>query len=241
MADFTSTQGDIPNTPDTVPYSSTVPDSAPESGNSDIPNTPSSSTGSGSGDMLQSMMSQNSSSGLQPIAAGVGGGALGFTGGALATGVGVPTGIAAGGAGAGIGLAGAGAGAGVGAAVGTGAGAVGGLGAVLPAIGLLSDERLKENIKETSLPDIEQFIMTLTPKSYDYKNPAHGSHTEGGLMAQDLLKSKIGQTVVKQTKDGLMVDTNKLAPIMAAIFSSKINSLESKIDSALKDKFKAKK
>lgn len=101
-----------------------------------------------------------------------------------------------------------------------------------------SDESLKTNIKETSLPDIDQFIKSLTAKSFDYKDGKDGSHTEGGLMAQDLQKSKIGSSVVVKGPRGLAVDSAKLSPIVAAVMSQKVRSLEEKIDRALSKRFK---
>ena len=106
---------------------------------------------------------------------------------------------------------------------------------------IMSDQNVKTNITKTSVPDINQFVKSLqTPKSYDYKDKRDGTHTEGGLMAQDLQKSKIGASTVIKTPRGLAVDTNKLTPILATIMSHKIKELEDKIDSALHTKFRKK-
>lgn len=102
----------------------------------------------------------------------------------------------------------------------------------------MSDKNLKKNIKKTIAKDIESFVQSLTPKSYDYKDKQDGTHTEGGLMAQDLQKSKIGASTVVKTPRGLAVDTVKLTPILAAVMSHKVKELEAKIDSALSTKFK---
>ena len=77
-------------------------------------------------------------------------------------------------------------------------------------------------------------------KSFDYKDSRDGSHTEGGLLAQDLQKSKIGSSVVVRTPKGLAVDTAKLSPIMASIMSQKMRMLEDKIDRALAKRFKGR-
>ena len=105
-----------------------------------------------------------------------------------------------------------------------------------------SDINLKTNIKPTSLPDINEFVKSLPgPSSFDYKDKQNGSHTEGGLMAQDLLKSKIGASTVVKTNKGLAVDVNKLTPIMTSVLTHKIKMLESKIENALMTRFKGKK
>jgi hypothetical protein len=103
-----------------------------------------------------------------------------------------------------------------------------------------SDVNLKTNISNTPMPEIDQFIKTITAKNFDYKDSRDGSHTEGGLMAQDLQKSKIGRSVVEETPHGLAVNTAKLSPIIASIMSQKVKSLESKIDAALSKKFRSR-
>lgn len=106
---------------------------------------------------------------------------------------------------------------------------------------VVSDKRAKTNIKKTMDEDIADFLKTMTPQSFDYKDPMNGSRTEAGVMAQDLEKSKIGSSVVKETGKGKAIDTAKLAPLMAGIFSHKINELEQKINASLDAKFKGKK
>jgi hypothetical protein len=109
------------------------------------------------------------------------------------------------------------------------------------AIDVMSDKKLKTNIKKTMDADINDFLKSLTPQSFDYKDPMNGSRTEAGVMAQDLEKSKIGSSVIKETGKGKAIDTAKLAPLMAGIFSQKINELEQKVNASLDAKFKGKK
>jgi hypothetical protein len=103
-----------------------------------------------------------------------------------------------------------------------------------------SDVNLKKNVSNTSLPDINEFVRTLVPKNFDYKDKENGTYTRGGVLAQDLQKSKIGKSVVVKTTKGLAIDTNKLSPILASVMSAKIANLEQKIDKALNTKFKRK-
>ncbi len=104
-----------------------------------------------------------------------------------------------------------------------------------------SDKNLKTNISNTSKKDVNKFIKSIAkPKDYDYKDKTNGSQTKGGLMAQDLEKSKIGKSVVINTPKGKAIDTAKLAPILASVFSNKINNLENKLQQALDGKFKKK-
>lgn len=105
---------------------------------------------------------------------------------------------------------------------------------------VVSDKRAKTNIKKTMDEDISDFLKTLTPQSFDYKDPANGSRTEAGVMAQDLQKSKIGSSVVEETGKGKAINTAKLAPLMASIFGQKINELEQKVNASLDAKFKNK-
>lgn len=103
-----------------------------------------------------------------------------------------------------------------------------------------SDENLKTNIQPTNTLDIDQFINSLSPKSFDYIDPKYGSHTEAGTTTKDLKKSKIGQSVVKSTPAGEVVDVAKLAPLLATVFSYKTQQLEKSIADAL-SKLKGKK
>lgn len=104
---------------------------------------------------------------------------------------------------------------------------------------IYSDRNLKTNISNTSKSDIKKFMNSISkPKSYDYKDSANGTHTEGGLMAQDLEKSKIGKSVVINTPKGKAVNTAKLAAIMASTTANRLNEFERKLEKALNDKFK---
>lgn len=133
-----------------------------------------------------------------------------------------------------------------GAAANAASGAAGGAASSGAAAGLggdltMSDKNLKKNIKNVAEKDIDEFINSLVAKSFDYKDEQDGTHTEAGVMAQDLQKSKLGANTVVETPRGLGVDVKKLAPMLAAIMSQKVQMMDEKLEEALKNKFKGKK
>lgn len=85
--------------------------------------------------------------------------------------------------------------------------------------GLLSDENKKKDIKPAK-KEVNSFLEQLNAREFKYKNPADLGATAGtryGIMAQDLEKSKIGKSLVKETSNGKMVDTNQgFAAVLAA-------------------------
>lgn len=85
----------------------------------------------------------------------------------------------------------------------------------LPLVAMaFSDERLKDDVEDF---DASEFLDSLTPHKYNYKNPKHGEGKHAGVMAQDLEKSEIGSGMVTDTPEGKMVDTKKAS--MAALAS----------------------
>jgi hypothetical protein len=105
---------------------------------------------------------------------------------------------------------------------------VGGLvssGAMLAA----SDENLKEDIKKADF-DVEEFLNSLSPKKYQYKEPKKfGEGQQVGIMAQDLEKTDAGKMLVKETDDGKMVDTSKAA-LLALASLAQINDRLKKVE-----------
>lgn len=95
--------------------------------------------------------------------------------------------------------------------------AIAGLGGTAAAI---SDENAKMNIRPANdvSSEINNFMNQLNPLEYEYRDPVHGTGKKVGIMAQDLEKSKIGQTMVDEDANGLKrVDTNKaIGAILAA-------------------------
>lgn len=92
---------------------------------------------------------------------------------------------------------------------------------------LASDENLKKNVKPADI-DLDEFLKTLTPYSFDYKDKKHGSKSVG-VMAQDLEKSDAGSSIVEETEDGKMVDTKKAA-MLALAGLARLNDKINKMD-----------
>ena len=96
--------------------------------------------------------------------------------------------------------------------------------AIIGAIGTIigmsakSDIRAKNNISPGS-SEVESFLDALNSYKYEYKDP-NGSDEDGefvGIMAQDLEKTAMGASFVKDTPDGKMVDYGHgLAAILAS-------------------------
>jgi hypothetical protein len=77
-----------------------------------------------------------------------------------------------------------------------------------------SDVRSKYAFQDPDIRDLQDYLGRTKGKLYRYKNPTAPGQRPGlnyGPMAQDLQKSKIGRTVVVEGKDGLYVDTARLA------------------------------
>lgn len=89
-------------------------------------------------------------------------------------------------------------------------------------VGLLSDVRQKEEIKDTDPKEMLEFLDALESKNYKYKNPNLSGASKGerfGIIAQDLEKSKIGKSIVKDTTQGKMVDVNQGYGVVLAALS----------------------
>lgn len=71
-----------------------------------------------------------------------------------------------------------------------------------------SDEKLKTDIQDF---DASEFLNSLTPHKYRYKDEKHGAGVYAGPMAQDLEKTDIGKSMVFEGEDGKMVDASRAA------------------------------
>lgn len=82
---------------------------------------------------------------------------------------------------------------------------------------LPSDRGLKEKItNQTKL--LDDFLDKLQAYSFDYKDPRHGEGRQHGIMAQDLERSEVGDTIVEEGQEGKVIDTRKaIGPILAAL------------------------
>jgi hypothetical protein len=90
-----------------------------------------------------------------------------------------------------------------------------------------SDERAKKEVKDVNKLDMEAFLATISPKSYRYKDGKDGQGDFTGIMAQDLLKSKVGSEVTAQDEEGsLGYDKDKMQGVILAA----LKHLSDKID-----------
>jgi len=83
-----------------------------------------------------------------------------------------------------------------------------------------SDKRTKTGIEKAEL-DIEDFLNSLTGYRYKYKDPFSEFATPGtkvGIMAQDIENTLPGQSIVKETDKGKVIDTKEAVnPILASL------------------------
>ena len=90
------------------------------------------------------------------------------------------------------------------------------LGGVIGAAGagaaaMLSDERQKKNISSSD-SQMHDFLSALSARQYEYKNPSMQGAAPGkryGIVAQDLEKSEVGKSMVKDVGGMKMIDTNQ--------------------------------
>lgn len=83
------------------------------------------------------------------------------------------------------------------------------IGGAAIAAGLLSDERLKENVRDGSRK-ARSALAKLGAKTYRYKDERHGKGEQFGFLAQDLEKAGLKSAVI-ETPIGKAIDVGKLA------------------------------
>ncbi len=92
-----------------------------------------------------------------------------------------------------------------------------------------SDERVKKDKKDVESMDLDMFMATIQPKKFRYKDPADGEGDRTGVMAQDLLKSKLGSEVAVQFDDGTLgYDKDKMQGVMLAALKHLFDKIEGK-------------
>jgi hypothetical protein len=92
-----------------------------------------------------------------------------------------------------------------------------------------SDERCKKDKKPVEDMDLEMFMATIQPKKFKYKDPADGEGDRTGVMAQDLLRSKLGQEVAVQFDDGTLgYDKDKMQGVMLAALKHLFDKIDGK-------------
>jgi hypothetical protein len=86
-----------------------------------------------------------------------------------------------------------------------------------PREGLYSDKDLKEKL-ETQTKLLDDFLNKLQAYGFNYKDKEHGEGRQYGIMAQDLERSAVGDTIVEDGQEGKVIDTRKaIGPILAAL------------------------
>lgn len=94
-------------------------------------------------------------------------------------------------------------------------GAIGGAGAGVGSIAMMSDKRLKTDIRRSSNSDLDDLLRDLQPTDYTYKD---GSGDRTGIIAQDAEKSPIGQKMIRHVGPENMryIDTNSALSVVLA-------------------------
>jgi len=94
---------------------------------------------------------------------------------------------------------------------------------------LVSDENAKTDVKNGGY-QVQGFLDALNAHSYQYKDPKDGVGRFVSPMAQELEKTAIGRSAVRQTEDGKkIVDYGRLGGIMLAsqaFLNDRLNSIE---------------
>jgi hypothetical protein len=102
----------------------------------------------------------------------------------------------------------------------------------------MSDERQKTVKKVNPKKDMKSFLDAVEARSYVYKDPSMPGAAPGkryGVMAQDLEKSEVGKTLVKDTPNGKMVDTVQgFGAVLAA--QAELNERLKRLESTKKKK-----
>lgn len=84
---------------------------------------------------------------------------------------------------------------------------------------MISDKTKKKDVADVPANDLEEFMASLDPKSFKYKDPNQPGASGGdnvGVMAQDVEKTPIGKTAVTDTPDGKAIDIKKLMGVVLA-------------------------
>lgn len=90
-----------------------------------------------------------------------------------------------------------------------------------------SDERLKQDVAPVKDEHIVEFLNAVSPKFYNYKNEKYGKGRYTGYMAQDIEKTEIGKTIVKQDGHGnKMIDPHAMQGAQLSAMKYIVNALE---------------
>lgn len=119
---------------------------------------------------------------------------------------------------------------------GGGGGGGGGAAGMASMAAMFSDKNLKENITEAN-GDMRDFLDSLSANKYNYKNPTHGVGEAFSVMAQDLQKTSVGNSMVIKTPEGLMVDYGRGFGVLLASqvsLNDRLNGIENMLASILR-------
>jgi len=84
---------------------------------------------------------------------------------------------------------------------------------------LTGDHEREQKMSQDGQKSVQDFLGSLKPQAFEYKqdSPAYdGGEEHLGVMAQDLEKTPEGKSAVMESPEGKMVDTSKLAMMLAA-------------------------
>lgn len=87
---------------------------------------------------------------------------------------------------------------------------------------IVSDERKKKDIKGAGHEDIMDFLASMDPKTFEYKDggaaPGESPGENLGVLAQDMEKSKLGKDIVEDGPGGKTINVKKgLSALFAAL------------------------
>lgn len=105
---------------------------------------------------------------------------------------------------------------------------------------MASDKNNKKDIKSGSA-DVSKFLDSLDAKHYEYKDTSEPGTAKGprvGVLAQDVEKSDMGKTMVKDTPNGKMIDTVQgFGAVLAAQaeMNKRLKALEGKKSAKMAD------
>lgn len=83
--------------------------------------------------------------------------------------------------------------------------------------GMLSDKRVKEDIQPLKTDDLDAFFQNTLPASWRYRG---SPQVQTGPMAQDLEKSAVGRTMVRETPAGKAIDRDAAMTALLGMVSN---------------------
>lgn len=97
-----------------------------------------------------------------------------------------------------------------------------------PILAAFSDRNAKHSIKEAS-DDADEFMDSLTPYSFRYKDESHGAGERLGVMAQDVEESHLGRNIVTEVDGIKAIDhSGAISALLAGVarLNARVSELE---------------